>query len=163
MGLMDEAVTTAHTQAARHAAAMQNNERAIGVDFAEHLHKAFDLPVEYLDRVQVVDYHKNYSDFGGMVWKRRERTLARFQIDDVIIGADIRDGKIKEGFYVWRVCPTCGQKVHTSVRYVPTWTDRPDKVDEQRRALIAGIGHALTNTDECTACQARPCECCGRT
>lgn len=160
MGLMDQAVETAHAQDAARKAAQTNATRRKGEEVAAHFSDTFGLEATWIDFVKVVDYQKKYRNYGGHEWVRRERATHRLQVDDVKVGITDKTYSSSSDYVVWRACPSCGNVEAVTLESVYVYTK--DTPDENRAKLIAAIGKAMTSTTPCTACQARPCECCGR-
>jgi len=160
MGLMEQAVNTAQTQQERNAAAAKTNERKRGQVLAAKFAEGFGIDAVWLDKVVVVDYQKKYRDFGGPEWRKRGRRTDRLQVDDVVVGVTEKsyNSSSDYDYVVWSNCPSCTTVTPRTLRYVTSFGE-----PEKRRAdLVAAIGQALTSTEPCTVCQARPCECCGR-
>jgi len=159
MGLMDQAVETAHQQDAARKAAQTNNTRRKGEEIAAHFADDFGLEATWIDYVKVVDYQKKYRNYGGHEWVKRERNTHRLQVDDVKVGVTDKTYTTSSDYVVWRACPTCGNVEAVTLVGVHVW----DKdVDKHKATLVTAIGRAMTSTQTCTVCQARPCECCGR-
>ena len=158
MGLMEQAVNAAQTQQERNAAAAVVNERTKGQAIAAKFAETFGVDAVWLDKVVITDYQKKYRDFGGPEWRKRERRTDRLQVDDVIVGVTEKSYNTSSDYVVWSNCPTCMKVTARTLEHVTDYGG-PEKV---KASLISGIGKALTSTKPCTVCEARPCECCGR-
>ena len=158
MGLQEQAINTAQEQRERNAAAAVTNERKRGQVVAAKFAENFGIDAVWLDNVVVTDYHKKYRDFGGVEWRKRERRADRLQVDDIVIGITEGGYAKSSDYVVWNNCPNCTAVTPRTLRYI-TSIGEPEK---RRADLIAAIGQALTSTEPCTVCAARPCECCGR-
>ena len=160
MGLMDQAVETANQQDAARKTAQTNARRKAGEEAAAHFSDTFGLEAVWIDYVKVVDYQKKYRNYGGHEWVKRERNTHRLQVDDVRVGITDKTYSTSSDYVVWRACPQCGNVEAVTLESIYVYSTTT--VDENRAKLIAAIGKAMTSTKTCTACEARPCECCGR-
>jgi len=159
MGLMDQAIETANDTAAKQATTRARIERERGAKLAEKFTHDFGLDATWIDRVTVVDYQKKYRDFGGHEWRKRERVADRLQVDDIVIGITEKTYSTSSDYIVWRPCPDCGLNTPVTLACVTPYVHKPD---DHRAKLIYEIGKVMTSDKPCTVCQARPCECCGR-